>query len=281
MLKMPVEMEQIGSEAKQLRACINDLMGVVALPAIWSGSVPSEIVRTLLDALLGMLHLDFVYLCLKDSIGEPPFEVVRGPLSHAVTCLSQQIGEGLKNWSGDHVQEWPRVLRNAFGDEDLSIIPLPLGLGSEIGILVAGSRRPDFPVRTERLLLTVAANQAAVGLHGARLLSEQKRVADELDRKGAQRTEELAAANRELQQEILKERSLTAENLKAYEEIAALKAKLEIENTYLQDEICKQHNFEEILGNSPELLKLLDRVESTAPTDANVLIIGETGSGKE
>ncbi|HEX5423319.1 MAG TPA: sigma 54-interacting transcriptional regulator [Candidatus Acidoferrales bacterium] len=43
----------------------------------------------------------------------------------------------------------------------------------------------------------------------------------------------------------------------------------------------KQHNFEEILGNSPELLKLLDRVESAAPTDANILIIGETGSGKE
>jgi formate hydrogenlyase transcriptional activator len=43
----------------------------------------------------------------------------------------------------------------------------------------------------------------------------------------------------------------------------------------------KEHNFEEILGNSPELLKLLDRVESAAPTDANILIIGETGSGKE
>jgi len=46
-------------------------------------------------------------------------------------------------------------------------------------------------------------------------------------------------------------------------------------------EFRKEHNFEEILGNSPELLKLLDRVEATAPTDANVLIIGETGSGKE
>ena len=55
----------------------------------------------------------------------------------------------------------------------------------------------------------------------------------------------------------------------------------ENENTYLQDELRKEHNFEEILGNSPELLKLLDRVQSTAPTDANVLIIGETGSGKE
>src|SRR4029079_18144447 len=47
------------------------------------------------------------------------------------------------------------------------------------------------------------------------------------------------------------------------------------------DEIRPEHNFEEILGNSPELLKLLDRVESAAPTDANVLITGETGSGKE
>lgn len=43
----------------------------------------------------------------------------------------------------------------------------------------------------------------------------------------------------------------------------------------------RQHDFDEILGSSPELLKLLDRVESAAPTDANVLIIGETGSGKE
>jgi formate hydrogenlyase transcriptional activator len=46
-------------------------------------------------------------------------------------------------------------------------------------------------------------------------------------------------------------------------------------------EFRKEHSFEEIIGNSPELLRLLDRVEFAAPTDANVLIIGETGSGKE
>jgi formate hydrogenlyase transcriptional activator len=55
----------------------------------------------------------------------------------------------------------------------------------------------------------------------------------------------------------------------------------ENETIYLQEELCRDHDFEEILGNSPELLKLLDRVQSAAPTDANVLIIGETGSGKE
>lgn len=68
---------------------------------------------------------------------------------------------------------------------------------------------------------------------------------------------------------------------KAYEEVAALKAQLEIENTYLIEEIHKQHNFDEIIGRSPALIKLLDNVEAAAPTNANVLIFGETGSGKE
>ena len=67
----------------------------------------------------------------------------------------------------------------------------------------------------------------------------------------------------------------------ADEESASRKGTLETENCYAQDGIRREHTFEEILGNSPELLKLLDRVESAAPTDANVLIIGETGSGKE
>ena len=81
--------------------------------------------------------------------------------------------------------------------------------------------------------------------------------------------------------EVAKQISLVLANLKAYDEIAFLKAKLEIENTYLQDEIRTAHNFKEILGSSSELLKLLDRTEAVAPTDANVLITGETGSGKE
>lgn len=75
--------------------------------------------------------------------------------------------------------------------------------------------------------------------------------------------------------------ALAVVNMKAYEEIAALKARLEDENTYFQEEIRRQHNFEEIIGNTPELLQLLKNVEAAAPTNANVLIFGETGSGKE
>jgi len=53
------------------------------------------------------------------------------------------------------------------------------------------------------------------------------------------------------------------------------------ENRYLQEEIKAQHNFEEIVGRSAPLLRVLDDVRSVAPTDASVLINGETGTGKE
>jgi formate hydrogenlyase transcriptional activator len=58
-------------------------------------------------------------------------------------------------------------------------------------------------------------------------------------------------------------------------------ASSEDENLNVQDGVRKEHNFDEIIGRSPQLLRLLDLVQSTAPTDVGVLIIGETGSGKE
>lgn len=64
-------------------------------------------------------------------------------------------------------------------------------------------------------------------------------------------------------------------------EIQALKAKLEAENIYLQEEIRTEHNFEEIVGSSSALLNLLQKVELLAPTDTTVLLTGETGTGKE
>jgi formate hydrogenlyase transcriptional activator len=56
---------------------------------------------------------------------------------------------------------------------------------------------------------------------------------------------------------------------------------LEKENVYLREELRAEHNFEEIVGNSPALLKALHAVDQVAPTDSTVLIYGETGTGKE
>ena len=88
-------------------------------------------------------------------------------------------------------------------------------------------------------------------------------------------------ADSELLQEVANQVALAIANMKSYEEIAALKARLEKENVYLQEEIRTEHNFEEIVGNSPALLDLLRRVDQVAPTDSSVLIYGETGTGKE
>ncbi|OGL14959.1 MAG: hypothetical protein A3F92_01035 [Candidatus Rokubacteria bacterium RIFCSPLOWO2_12_FULL_71_22] len=71
------------------------------------------------------------------------------------------------------------------------------------------------------------------------------------------------------------------DNMLAYEEIARLKARLEAENVYLQEEIKTQHDFEEIVGQSAAIRRVLKAVETVAPTDACVLLLGETGTGKE
>jgi formate hydrogenlyase transcriptional activator len=81
--------------------------------------------------------------------------------------------------------------------------------------------------------------------------------------------------------EVANQVALAVENMKSYEEIAALKVRLEKENVYLQEEIRSDHHFEEIVGDGPALLAVLRKVEQVAPTNATVLIYGETGTGKE
>src|SRR2546425_1794771 len=198
-------MEQAAGEIRRLQGCINDLISLLALPAMWSGQESEQIVSTLLDVLVGMLRLDFSYVRLKNPCGEP-IEVVRLAESQNPTPRPKEIGLVLDPWLKDIPRKWPLLVRNPIGDGDVSIVPLRLGLQNEIGVIVAGSRRADFPGQTERLLLSVAANQAAIGLQEARLLSEQKRLAKELDQRVAQRTRELAAANEELKKEITERR---------------------------------------------------------------------------
>ena len=161
---MEARLEQPAEEIKRLQRCINDLISVLALPAIWVGADPYQIVRTLLDVLLALLSLDLVYVRMKDPIGGAPIELVRVPQSQTLTARPQEIAAVLNSWLRDDPHRWPRLVRNPVGDGSLVVIALRLGLQGELGVLVAGSQRADFPEQTERLLLTVAANQAVIGL---------------------------------------------------------------------------------------------------------------------
>jgi formate hydrogenlyase transcriptional activator len=92
---------------------------------------------------------------------------------------------------------------------------------------------------------------------------------------------EYSDADGELLQEVANQVALAVENMKAYEEIRALHARLEKENVYLREEIRSEHNFREIVGSSVPLREVLEKAERVAPLDSTVLIYGETGTGKE
>jgi formate hydrogenlyase transcriptional activator len=85
----------------------------------------------------------------------------------------------------------------------------------------------------------------------------------------------------ELLNQVAKQVAIAVENALAFREIDSLKNQLKEEKLYLEEEIRTGHNFEEIIGNSPALKRLLQGVETVAGTDSTVLIFGETGTGKE
>ena len=75
--------------------------------------------------------------------------------------------------------------------------------------------------------------------------------------------------------------AIAIENALAYHEISELKDKLAQEKLYLEEEIRSEMNFENIVGNSATLKHVLELVETVAPNDSTVLLLGETGTGKE
>src|ERR1700733_10435641 len=108
-LKMEAQLEHPAEEIKRLQRCVNDLACIQALPAIWSGADPSQIVRTLLDSLLVMLELDFVYVRLRELVGDGPIEMVRIARSTVLPTQPQAIGELLRARLGNEVRDWPAL----------------------------------------------------------------------------------------------------------------------------------------------------------------------------
>jgi formate hydrogenlyase transcriptional activator len=89
------------------------------------------------------------------------------------------------------------------------------------------------------------------------------------------------AADVDFLQQVANQVAVAVENALAFRCIEELKEKLEKEKVYLEEEIRTEHNFEEIIGESTALRRVLKEVETVAPTEATVLIGGETGTGKE
>jgi formate hydrogenlyase transcriptional activator len=87
--------------------------------------------------------------------------------------------------------------------------------------------------------------------------------------------------NVRLLSQVASQVALAVDNALAYRQIEQFKNKLAEEKLYLEDQIRTEYNFEEIIGQSSALKRILKQVETVAPTDSTVLLLGETGTGKE
>ena len=85
----------------------------------------------------------------------------------------------------------------------------------------------------------------------------------------------------DLLQQVTGHVAIALDNALTYRKVAELKERLAEEKLYLEEEIRTEYHFEEIIGESPTLKRILKQVESVGPTNATVLILGETGTGKE
>jgi hypothetical protein len=121
-------MEQIAHEITRLQGCINDLISVLALPAMWSTQESSQIGSTLLDVLVGMLRLDFAYARLSNSIDSSPIEVVRLAQRRHLAALPQEAGRAINSWLTGNPPTSPIVVTNPFGAGEVSLTLLRLGL---------------------------------------------------------------------------------------------------------------------------------------------------------
>jgi formate hydrogenlyase transcriptional activator len=234
-------MEDRIDEIRRLQRCINDLVSLLALPALWGGREPSQVVGILLDVLLSILRLDFVYTRVKVGAGGSPTEAVRVAQDQDMSREPSDVIRVLQEWVNLHRPNSDCRVPNPVGAGEVSIAHFWLGIEKDMGVVVAGSQRADFPTNEETLLLKVAVNQAVIELQRAQVCAEQER-ADEIER---------------------------------------VKTQLHAENTYLREELNTDQRWDEIVGESKILKKALKLVEQVAPTSACVLIQGETGTGKE
>src|SRR5947208_14379384 len=119
-----------------------------------------------------MLDLDFVYVSLTNLVDAAPSETVRVAQSQEQMFRPRELCTFLHRWLGDDPQKRYLQERSHIGDEEVSLVSWPLGVQREIGVIVAGYRRPDVARDPGELLLCIGVNQAVIGVARARLIPD-------------------------------------------------------------------------------------------------------------
>jgi PAS domain S-box-containing protein len=144
----------------ELQRCIRDLVALSALPAAWQNYDMRQIGSSIVAALTSMLDADFVFIALPGQGNQPVTELARsnpGLDPANLKCVRTLLQpENMRLGCGKEF-----VIPEISGNGDLHVVIAPIGFGGD-ATLAAGSARGTFPTRTERLLLDIGANQAAL-----------------------------------------------------------------------------------------------------------------------
>lgn len=146
-------------ENRRLRRTMRDLVAMSTLPAVWSGLDRARIASSLSDVLLNLLSLELVYIQLEGE-GNDVVEVLasRHRDGTCTDAAKARLSKLLKTGRG----ELPATIPDPFSPGTLRTTTIGFGIGSDRGLLVAASRRVEFPTEQDRLLLGVGANQTAI-----------------------------------------------------------------------------------------------------------------------
>lgn len=173
--------ETLVDERQYLRRCIRDLVAFSALPAVWAGREPQDIVESLAEVLSSSLSFEFVYVRVHRAPDEVVLEAVRADQYLDAASQAHRIGKVLAPWLRSSTSGLSVLIPHPVGDGTLHLAIMPVGYEGEYGVVAAGSRQADFPTELDCLLLNVSANQVALWLREARLveaLREANRLKD-------------------------------------------------------------------------------------------------------
>jgi len=257
------EIRFLGLVADQMALAIDDALNFDA----------SRIAQEQLKLLLDLTNSVVSTLDLRELLRS-----VSGNLRRVMSC--DLAGVGLPDAeSSRHLRVYALDFPDSRGfiSEEV-LIPIegtPPGIAFKTGEPIVGTIRdlcrmiPDSPPLAEGLTTGCVLPLASRGrVHGVLILGRRAENAFSRD-------------DIKFLMQVASQVAIAVENALAYGKIAELKEKLTQEKLYLEDEIRTELNFEEIVGKSAVLRRILKQVAIVAPTDSTVLIYGETGTGKE
>jgi PAS domain S-box-containing protein len=150
---------------RKQRRYLRDFAALTALPAVWSSAGRPQIGANLADVLVRLLLPEFVYVRLRGTTGQEAIEIVRCGQGSDSPERREAIRAAVEPWlPGGASATAVFSLALPPGEGSVQAAAIPIGAACEFGVLVAASGQPGFPAEEDRLLLGVAANQAAIVL---------------------------------------------------------------------------------------------------------------------